>query len=120
MSDLLIQLIFPKRKADPRTFCLGSSNIQIEGATKEDGRGKSIWDTFCDDPRNILDGSTGDVACDHYHRIELDVQLMKQMGLRAYRFSISWTRIIPRGEQEGDCDGVNVAGIALYNQLIDA
>jgi beta-glucosidase len=101
----------------PRGFVWGSatSAFQIEGATKEDGRGVSIWDTFCKQPSVILDGSSGDVACDHYHRIESDVQLMKELGLKAYRFSIAWPRILPNGVGK-----VNAAGVAFYNRLIDA
>lgn len=100
----------------PRGFVWGSatSAYQIEGAVKEDGRGVSIWDTFCKEPNVILDGSNGDVACDHYHRMESDIQLMKELGLKAYRFSISWPRILPNGVGE-----VNAAGVAFYNRLVD-
>lgn len=97
-------------------FVWGSatSAYQIEGATKEDGRGLSIWDTFCEQPGTIMDGRNGDVACDHYHRMESDVRLMKELGLQAYRFSIAWPRILPSGTGE-----VNAAGVAFYNRLID-
>jgi len=86
---------------------------QIEGAVNEDGRGLSVWDIFTADG-NCFDGHTGEVACDHYHRIEEDVKLMKELGVTAYRFSISWTRILPQGIGE-----VNKKGVAFYNRLID-
>lgn len=100
----------------PHDFVWGSatSAYQIEGAVNEDGRGESIWDTFCQEPDAIMDGSSGDIACDHYHRMESDVQLMKEMGLQAYRFSIAWPRILPNGTGQ-----VNNAGIDFYNRLID-
>lgn len=101
----------------PHDFVWGSatSAYQIEGAVDEDGRGLSIWDTFSHQPGTIMDGSNGDVACDHYHRMESDVQLMKELGIKAYRFSIAWPRILPNGT--GD---VNAKGIDFYNRLIDA
>ena len=71
---------------------------QIEGAARKDGKGLSIWDTYCKVPGNIKDGSSGDVACDHYHRYKEDVALMSQIGLKAYRFSLSWSRILPEGK----------------------
>ena len=74
-----------------------TSSYQIEGAWNEDGRGLSVWDVFCHQPGNIQCCHTGDVACDHYHRYKEDVALMKEMGIKAYRFSISWTRIFPNG-----------------------
>jgi beta-galactosidase len=98
----------------PKDFVWGSatSAYQVEGGSEE--RGVSIWDTFCDaDSQNILDGSSGLVACDHFHKMEEDVQLMKELGLQAYRFSIAWTRILPDGE-------VSQHGIDFYNRLIDA
>ena len=85
--------------AFPRDFVWGAatSAYQIEGAVAEDGRGESIWDRFCKTPGNVQDGATGEVACDHYHLWPADVALMKQLGLRAYRFSIAWPRIQPAG-----------------------
>ncbi|KAL2349172.1 hypothetical protein Fmac_003172 [Flemingia macrophylla] len=82
------------RQSFPKGFVFGTaaSAFQYEGAVKEDGRGPSVWDTFSHLPGKILDGSNGDVAVDEYHRYEEDVQLMKDMGMDAYRFSISWSR----------------------------
>lgn len=100
----------------PPEFVWGSAtaSYQIEGAAREDGRGESIWDRFCSVPGNIHGGDTGDDACDHYHRFREDVALMKQMGLRAYRFSIAWPRILPEGRGR-----VNEAGLAFYSALVD-
>ena len=91
-----------------------TSSYQIEGAYKEDGKGPSIWDVYTKDPGRIHEGHTGDIACDHYHRYKEDVAIMKEMGLKAYRFSISWPRILPEGTGK-----VNAAGIRFYDQLID-
>ena len=101
----------------PDTFVWGAatSSYQIEGATTEGGRGDSIWDIFCEEDGKIADGSNGDVACDHYHRVEEDVKLMKELGLNAYRFSIAWPRIFPNGTGKV----ANPAGIAFYNHLVD-
>lgn len=90
-----------------------TASYQVEGAYNEDGKGFSVWDAFTHDGRSF-NGDTGDVACDHYHRIEQDVKLMKEMRLKAYRFSISWTRILPNGIGE-----VNEKGVEFYNKLID-
>src|SRR5260370_36492580 len=86
----------------PNGFLWGvaTSADQIEGAANEDGKGKSIWDTYAHTPGNIKDGSTGDVANDHYHRYQDDVKLMKGLGARGYRFSIAWPRIFPNGTGE--------------------
>ena len=91
-----------------------SASYQIEGAAYEDGKGMSIWDMFCKKPGTILGGHSGDDACDHYHRYKEDVGLMAEMGLKAYRFSLSWPRIIPDGTGTLSPDG-----IAFYNSLID-
>ncbi|MFC4111386.1 GH1 family beta-glucosidase [Nonomuraea zeae] len=88
---------------------------QIEGATEEDGRGPSIWDTFAREPGRTRDGHTGDVACDHYHRWREDVALMSGLGLNAYRFSISWPRVQPLGD-----GAVNGRGLDFYDRLVDA
>jgi beta-glucosidase len=91
-----------------------SASYQVEGAAHEDGKGLSVWDIFCQRPEAIWGGHTGDVACDHYHRYREDVSLMQEIGLKAYRLSISWPRVIPGGT--GD---VNPKGIDFYDRLID-
>ena len=91
-----------------------TASYQIEGAWNEDGKGLNIWDIYSHNPENIADNSTGDMCCDHYHRFREDVLLMKEIGLRAYRFSISWARILPSGTGE-----VNEKGIQFYSDLID-
>jgi beta-glucosidase len=88
--------------------------FQIEGATTEDGRGESIWDRFCHTPGKVLNGDTGDPACDHYHRWREDIALMRDLGLKAYRLSISWPRILPTGNGP-----VNAAGLDFYDRLVD-
>ncbi len=100
----------------PPGFRFGTStaSYQIEGAATEGGKGPSIWDTFAAEPGRIMDGSTGDVACDHYHRFEEDVALMKELGVGGYRLSISWPRIQPTGRGPA-----NEAGLAFYDRLID-
>ena len=83
----------------PEGFQVGVStaSYQIEGAVHEGGRGPSIWDTFAHTPGRILNGDTGDVACDHYHRWEEDLDLMAALGIESYRFSIAWPRVQPTG-----------------------
>jgi beta-glucosidase len=100
----------------PRDFRWGvaTAAYQIEGAVAEDGRGPSIWDTFTADPDRISDGSSGAVACDHYHRYREDVALVRDLGVNSYRFSISWSRVLPDGEEPA-----NPAGIAFYDRLVD-
>jgi len=97
-------------------FLWGSatSAYQIEGSPLADGAGHSIWTRFAATPGKIANGDTGDVACDHYYRWKEDVALMRQLGLKAYRFSVSWSRILPQGT-----GAVNEAGIAFYERLID-
>ncbi|GLJ09701.1 hypothetical protein SUGI_0114450 [Cryptomeria japonica] len=97
-------------------FGTGSAAYQYEGAAREGGRSPSIWDTYSHTAGNIVDGSNGDVAVDQYHRYKEDVKLMKMMGMDAYRFSISWSRILPYGSLKG---GINKAGVAYYNNLIN-
>lgn len=92
-----------------------TSAYQIEGGAAVDGRAPSIWDTFCRKPGATFQGQNADTACDHYHRFADDVGLMQRIGLRAYRFSISWSRVIP--EESGR---VNEAGLAFYERLVDA
>jgi beta-glucosidase len=101
----------------PEGFLWGTatSAYQVEGAVDEDGRGPSIWDTFCRVPGVITNGDTGDVACNHYHRYLEDVELMARLGTTAYRFSIAWPRILP-----GGTDAVNQAGLDFYDRLVDA
>lgn len=96
------------------TWGAATSSYQIEGAAREDGKGLSIWDQFCATEGAIAAGHTGDVACDHYHRVQDDVRSMKDMGLQAYRFSISWPRVMPAGTGP-----VNPAGLAFYDRLVD-
>jgi beta-glucosidase len=100
----------------PKGFLWGTAtaSYQIEGAADEDGKGKSIWDTYSHTPGKIKDGSTGDVACDHYHRYRDDVKLMAALGARAYRFSISWPRVFPTGKGEP-----NPKGLDFYSRLVD-
>lgn len=99
----------------PAGFLWGAatSAYQIEGAVREDGRGPSIWDTFSHTPGRIADGATGDVAADHYHRLEQDVALMRELGLGAYRFSVAWPRILPAGDGE-----VERRGLDFYRRLV--
>jgi beta-glucosidase len=102
--------------AFPEGFVWGAATAayQIEGAWHEDGKGESIWDRFAHTPGLVDNGDTGDVACDHYHRWREDIGLMKSLGLRAYRFSISWPRVIPDGR-----GAINPAGLDFYDRLVD-
>jgi beta-glucosidase len=95
-------------------FGVSTAAYQIEGAIDDDGRGDSIWDTFCAQPGRIVDGSSGEVACDHYHRYKEDVALMADLGVDGYRFSISWPRIQPDGTGRA-----NGRGLAFYDRLVD-
>ena len=106
-----------RRVSFPPGFVWGAatSAYQIEGATNEDGRGESIWDRFARSESRIEDGSTGDVACDHYHRWQEDVGLMNRLRLRAYRFSIAWPRVFASGRAP-----VNPRGLDFYDRLVDA
>ena len=97
------------------TWGAAAAAYQIEGAAADDGRSPSIWDVFSHQAGKTFEGHTGDVACDHYHRWEEDVALMKQLGLKAYRLSLSWSRILPDGTGR-----INEAGLAFYDRLIDA
>ena len=100
----------------PEGFVWGAATaaFQIEGASTEGGRGRSIWDTLCARPGAVLDGSDGSVACDHYHRWESDLDLLASLGLSAYRFSIAWPRVLPTGKGE-----LNEAGLTFYDRLVD-
>lgn len=92
-----------------------TSAYQIEGAVTEDGKGQHIWDIYTKEEGKIYEGHTADTACDHYHRFREDVRQMKKMGLKAYRFSIDWSRVLPEGTGR-----VNEKGIAFYSELVDA
>ncbi len=100
----------------PENFVWGAatSAYQIEGSIAADGRGQSIWDVFSHTPGKILNDDTGDLACDHYHRYAEDVQLMSELGLKGYRFSIAWPRILPGGK-----DDFNAVGMDFYDRLVD-
>src|SRR5437868_480690 len=104
----------PTRKLRfPPDFVFGASTAayQIEGACREDGRGESIWDRFCKTPGAVANGDTGEVACDHYHRMKEDVALMRLLGIKAYRFSISWPRVMSDGTAP-----VNQKGVDFYRR----
>lgn len=100
----------------PHDFLWGAAtaSYQIEGAVHEDGRGESVWDRFSHTPGKVANGDTGDVAADHYHRYREDVALMRELGLKGYRFSIAWPRILPQGDGP-----VNEAGLDFYDRLVD-
>ncbi len=105
-----------QRYAFPDNFLWGAATAayQIEGAVQENGRGDSIWDAYCRKPGAIQGGSSGAVACDHYHRWPEDLDMIKDLGLQAYRFSIAWPRVIPGGK-----GAVNEKGLAFYDRLVD-
>jgi len=100
----------------PNNFTWGASTAayQIEGAWNEDGKGASVWDHMAHSSDKIRGGHTGDTACDHYHRLDEDLDLMAQIGLNAYRFSFSWPRILPAGR-----DRINQSGLDFYDRLVD-
>lgn len=91
-----------------------TSSYQIEGTGRDSGKGQNIWDIFTKEPGRVYEGHTGDIACDHYHRFREDVAYMKELGLKGYRFSIDWSRVLPEGTGK-----VNEKGIDFYNALID-
>jgi beta-glucosidase len=101
----------------PRDFLWGAATAayQIEGAWNVDGRGESIWDRFSHTPGKVLGGDTGDVACDHYHRFAEDIEIMRRMNLRGYRFSVSWPRVMPTGSGPA-----NWVGLDFYDRLVDS
>src|SRR6201996_6530103 len=103
--------------AFPTGFRWGAATAayQIEGATDADGRGPSVWDTFSRTPGKVRGGDTGDVACDSYHRYPEDADLLRSLGLTAYRFSVSWPRVFPSGDGQ-----LNQAGLDYYKRLLDA
>ena len=100
----------------PRDFLWGvaTAAYQVEGAARDDGRGPSVWDTFCRRPGAIALDQTGDRACDHYHRYKEDVALMKELGVKAYRFSVSWPRVFPNNSKTA-----NGKGLDFYRRLVD-
>ena len=104
-------------KGFPEDFNWGvaTSSYQIEGAAFEDGRGESIWDRFCATPGKVANSEDGLTACDHYHRYKEDLDLMKWMGVKAYRFSVAWPRVIPNGFGK-----INEMGLDFYDRLIDS
>jgi beta-glucosidase len=106
----------PETLRFPDGFLWGAatSAYQIEGAAAVDGRGPSVWDTFCQTPGKVRNGDTGDVAADHYHRWEADLDLMAQLGIGSYRFSVSWSRVLPSG-----AGAVNQRGLDFYRRLVD-
>lgn len=106
-----------KKLVFPKDFIWGAAtaSYQIEGAWNADGKGESIWDRFSHTPGKVDNGDTGDIACDHYHRWREDVALMKELGLKAYRFSVAWPRLLPEGRGK-----LNQAGIDFYDHLVDA
>ena len=91
-----------------------TSSYQMEGTGRDSGKGQNIWDVFTKEPGRVYEGHTGDIACDHYHRFREDVAYMKELGLKGYRFSIDWSRVLPEGTGK-----VNEKGIDFYNALID-
>ena len=100
----------------PKDFVWGAAtaSYQIEGAWNEDEKGESIWDRFSHTPGKVQDGDTGDMACDHYHHWEYDLEMIKKLGLKAYRFSTAWPRVLPSGTGT-----VNEAGLDFYSRLVD-
>lgn len=100
----------------PKSFAWGAAtaSYQIEGSPTADGKGLSVWDVCAHQPGFVINNDNGDMACDHYRRFREDVKLMKEMGLKAYRFSISWPRILPNGTGE-----VNEKGLQFYSDLVD-
>lgn len=100
----------------PENFIWGAATAayQIEGAVKQDGRGPSIWDKFSHTPGKVVDNHTGDTACDHYNRFKDDIKIMKEIGLKSYRFSISWSRIFPEGKGK-----INQKGLDFYKELVE-
>ncbi len=100
----------------PHNFLWGAAtaSYQIEGAWNEDGKGESIWDRFCHTPGKVPNGDTGDIATDHYHQYQQDIALMRSLGLKAYRFSVSWPRVLPTGRGR-----INEKGLDFYDRLVD-
>jgi beta-glucosidase len=95
-------------------FGVSTASFQIEGGALEDGKGKSIWDEFSSHKKNIADGCNGEITCDHFHKWDIDLDIMKSLGIKNYRFSIAWTRIYPTGKIES----YNEKGMLFYENLI--
>ena len=108
--------ITPQDARFPEDFVWGAATAayQVEGAAHEDGRGDSTWDVFCRRPGAVFEGHSGAVACDHYHRYREDVGLMRELGIGAYRFSVSWSRVLPEGR-----GAQNAKGLDFYDRLVD-
>ena len=104
----------PNQPTAPFLWGTATASYQIEGAVFEDGRAASIRDFFSHTPGKVERSETGDVACDHYHRYKEDIALMRKLGVQAYRFSISWSRVIPDGRGKP-----NAAGLDFYDRLVD-
>ncbi len=110
MSPAMSPVLFP----DGFVWGAVTAAYQIEGSVGAGGRGLSIWDTFSHEPGRTCNGDTGDVACDHYRRVDDDLDLMQRLGLRAYRFSVAWPRIQPDGKGPALQDGLD-----FYRRLVD-
>jgi beta-glucosidase len=110
----LVPIDAPRRFPDNFVWGVATSAFQIEGASVENGKGPSIWDTFCRTPGTIADGSNGDIACDHCHRWEEDLDLIALLGVDAYRFSVSWPRVRPGGS-----GAWNSSGLDFYERMVD-
>ncbi|MCW5612044.1 MAG: beta-glucosidase [Rubrivivax sp.] len=107
--------LHPRHRFPPDfVWGVATSSFQIEGAAGADGKGESIWDRFCRQPGAIADGSNGDIACDHYHRWEADLDLIAKLGVDAYRFSVSWPRVQPLGQ-----GAFNAPGLDFYERIVD-
>jgi beta-glucosidase len=104
----------PLKFPDGFSWGVATSAYQIEGAVGADGRGRSIWDTFCERPGTIVDNSSGAVACDHYHRWESDLDLMRSLAIGSYRFPVAWPRVLPQGRGR-----INRRGLDFYDRLVD-
>jgi len=104
-----------RRFPDGFVWGVGTSSYQVEGAVAADGRGPSIWDVYAHTPGNVNRGDTGDLACDSYNRLEDDVRMLSELGVGAYRFSVSWPRVLPGGD-----GAVNQLGLDYYRRLVDA
>jgi beta-glucosidase/6-phospho-beta-glucosidase/beta-galactosidase len=109
-------LVAPKGLPSDFEWGFATASYQIEGGVTDGGRGPSIWDTFTHLEPSRTNGANGDIACDHYHRYEEDIDLLAKYGAKAYRFSLSWSRIIPLGGRD---DPINEEGIAFYDNLIN-